>query len=179
MVQSLKALKLRIKDIRCENSDHRWFVPLLPLREILSQDVILKAVRDAGTKAYHLDEVVDRILSNGLKIFAILVLTDQAALAFKFIQEGELLDERLPFSLEILKMRLSLPHVKDFYEKQWELSVPTFDRGTIHKSLDDRVILPFIRDKRIGNGAFGTVYEIELNHNHQQLQGQFQHKVLV
>jgi len=167
MDQTINDLKSRLKDLRRENADHRWFIPQLELCEALSENAIWKALQDAGTKSYQLDEMVEHILTNGMKIFAVLVLTDQAAHTSKFIQEGELFDQRLPFSVDILGKQLSLPSARDFYERQWELAVPTFYRGTIHKSLDNRSILPFTRDKRIGNGAFGTVYEIELDHGHQ------------
>jgi len=177
MDQNINNLKSRLKDLRRENADHRWFIPQLALCEALSEDAIWKALHDTRTKSYQLDEMVKHILTNGMKIFAVLVLTDQAALTSKFIEQGEFLDQRLPFSLDILGKQLSLPSAKDFYERQWELTAPTFYRGTIHKSLDNRSILPFVRDERIGNGAFGTVYKIELDHDHQQLQGQFQHKV--
>lgn len=177
MIQNLNALKLRLKNLRRENSDHRWFIPLLALREVLLEDIIRKALQDTGIKSYYLDEMANHILPDGVKIFAILVLTDQAALTSKFIEEGEFHDQRLPFSLNILGKQLSLPSAKDFYEKQWELTAPTFYRGTIHKSLNDRSILPFTKDKRIGNGAFGTVYEIKLDQSHQQLNGLFQDRV--
>jgi hypothetical protein len=177
MDQNINDLKSRLKDLRRENADHRWFIPQLSLYEALSEDAIQKALQDSGTKLYQLDEIVKHIITDGMKIFAILVLTDQVARTSKLIEEGEFHDQRLPFNLDILGKQLSLPSAKDFYERQWELTAPTFHRGTIHKSLDNRSILPFARDKRIGNGAFGTVYEIELDHDHQQLEGQFQYKV--
>lgn len=178
MDQDLKSLELRIKGLRRENADHRQFIPQLPLREVFSKDAIWKALHDSGIKRYQLDEMVDRILKDGIKIFAILVLTHQAGLTPRFIEEAEFHDQRLPFSLEILEKQLSLPSAKDFYEKQWELIAPTFYRGTIHKSLNSRFILPFVLDQRIGSGAFGTVYEIELDHDHQQLDDLFQGRLV-
>ena len=177
MNQNQSDLKIRLKDLRRENSDHRWYVPQLPLCKALSEDAIRKALQDVGTKPYQLDEIVKHVLSHGIKIFAILVLTDQAAHVSKFIEACELHDVRLPFSLNVLDKQLPLPFSKDFYEKQWELSAPIFRRGTINKSLNDRSILPFTKDRRIGTGAFGTVYEIELDHSHQELEGPFQDKV--
>ena len=177
MDQHPKNLKSRLKALRRETADHRWFIPQLPLRKILSEDTIRKALQEAETKPYQLDEMVKHILAGGMKIFAILVLTDQPALTSKFIEEGELHDQRLPFLSGTLHKQLSLPSAKDFYERQWELTAPTFYHGAINKLLNERSVLPFVKEKHIGKGAFGTVYEIELDHDHQQLEGPFQNKV--
>jgi hypothetical protein len=177
MNQNPNNLKSRLKHLRRENADHRWFIPQLRLCEVLSEDATRKALQDVGTKSYQLNEMVKRILPDGMKIFAILVLTDQTALTSKFIEEGELYDQRLPFSVDILDKQLSLPFAKDFYEKQWELTAPNFYYGSINKLLNERSVLPFIKDKHIGKGAFGTVYEIELDHDHQQPEDPFQGKV--
>jgi hypothetical protein len=177
MGQNLDNLKCRLKDLRRENADNRWFIPQLRLYQVMSKDAVRKALQDAGIKSYHLDETAEDVFTYGIKIFAILVLTDQAKHTFKFIEKGDLHDQRLPFSLDILEKRLSLPFAKDFSERQWELTAPTFHRGTINKYLDDRFVLPFVEDERIGKGAFGTVYKIKLDHNHQQLNDRFANRV--
>ncbi|KAF2474368.1 kinase-like protein [Lindgomyces ingoldianus] len=171
-------LESRIKSLRRENADYRWFIPELLLREALSEDVVRKALLDVGAKPYHLDEIVKHVLTSGIKIFAVLVLTNQAAMTSKFIEEGEFQDHRLPFNLNTLDKQLSLPAAKDFYERQWEFTAPTFYRGTIHRLLNDRSVLPFTKDKRIGNGAFGTVYEIKLDQSHQKMEGAFQNRLV-
>jgi hypothetical protein len=177
MGQSLDHLKFCLKDFRRENADNRWFIPQLRLYQVMSKDTVRKALQDAGIKSYHLDEIAEDVFIHGIKIFAILILTDQAKHTFKFIEKGELHDQRLPFSLDILEKRLLLPFAKDFNERQWELTAPTFHRGTINKYLDNRSVLPFAEDERIGNGAFGTVYKIKLDHNHQQLKDHFANRV--
>ncbi|RYP90030.1 hypothetical protein DL770_003875 [Monosporascus sp. CRB-9-2] len=62
---------------------------------------------------------------------------------------------------------LSEEMAKDFEEKQWEFIAPTFRRGTLHRRLGDSTILPFTQNKRIGKGAFGTVYEVVIDTDNQ------------
>lgn len=176
MRQKLENLKFRRKNLRCENADHRWFIPQLSLSPALSKDAIRDALRDAGMHLYHLDEVVEEIVTDSVKIFAVLVLIDQVNHISKLSERGELHDRRLPFSIDILEKQLLLTFPKDFYEKQWELATPTFHRGTINKFINGRFVLPFTEEQQIGEGAFGNVYKITLHPNHQSLGYSFEKK---
>ena len=177
MAHNSEDLKLRLKNLRRENADHRWFIPQLSLRDTLSKNALWEALKAADVDPNHLDEIAECIFASGINIFAVLLLTDQVGCVSKFIEMGELYDQKLPFSLGFLEQRPWIPSAKDFFERQWEVAVPVFSRGTINKCLDERSIIPFIRDKKIDKGGFGTVYEIELDHDHQQLDGIFPSRV--
>lgn len=177
MDQSSDDLKSCLKDLRRKNVHCHWFIPGRSLSTALSKEAIRKALLAVRVRPYSVDEIVEHVSKNGTKIFGILVLIDQAAIASHFIEEGNLQDHKLPFSKAILDKLLSPPAARDFDEKQWEVIAPTFDRSMINKSLQAEYILPFVKDKEINKGAFGIVYEIELDKDHQKLEKTFQRKV--
>ena len=116
MDQTLNDLKLRLKDLRRKNANDQWFIPQLPLSEALAEDAVRIALQDAGIELYRLDEIAKYILTSGIKIFAILVLTGQAAHISRFIEAGELHDLRLPFGLDILCSKIFLHGAQHFFE---------------------------------------------------------------
>lgn len=187
MGQDLRSCLESLRRLRCETmnepaadrriTDRRHYIPQLSLEKVMTRGAIRSALRDAGTELYQLEEITEEISRDGVRIFAILVLTDQAAFITRIIEAGELHDQRLPFSLDLLHEQLSLPFAIDFHNTQWELIAPTFSHGTIDKLFNDKSILPFTKDEYIGSGAFGVVYQIELDHSHQQLDDQFRNDV--
>ncbi|KAH7080742.1 kinase-like domain-containing protein [Paraphoma chrysanthemicola] len=180
MDQASEDLKLCLKKLRVKNADRRRFIPGLRLCEVLSETAIRQALLAAQMKLHTVDEAVKYILKQGIRIFAILVLIEQVAATLTFIERGELQDHRLPFKKKAL--RKLLPEtgsaIDDFEESQWEVIAPSFFRGAIHRSLRKAIVLPFIKDEHIGNGAFGKVSEIALHPDHQDLEDSFRRKLV-
>jgi len=149
------------------------FIPQKALYRLLSKDVVSATLRRSGTSAIHIDSLTDKILKGGQKLFAILVLLKgEESKILEFVKHDQLavspLDSRLPFSLETLTT--VVPSIAlEFYETQWELLAPVFSKGVLHRELHDMIRLPFVRNKWIGGGGFGDVYEIELETAHQTL----------
>lgn len=184
-------LKLRLESLRClrcttvdeyaadrPKANDQWFIPQLSLYQTLTNHAVRQALQGAGIESYRLDEITQTVLNCGIKIFAILVLINQVAQTLRFIEESEFHDQRLPFDLNSLYKRFSLASATiEFSERQWEVIAPTFHRGTINKIFNEKSILPFAKDFWIGQGAFGTVYQIELHSGHQQIEDHFPHKV--
>lgn len=145
------------------------FVPELSLYKVMTKGVILDALRDAQIGAHQRDEIAKKVHQSGRKIFAILILVERAVDIVKFVEADELEDVKLPFSNEFLEKAIGMADTKEFVEKQWEFTAPTFQRGTLNRRLKEEAILPFTMHKKMDKGAFGTVYMVELDESHQKL----------
>jgi hypothetical protein len=61
---------------------------------------------------------------------------------------------------------------RDFYDKQWIVMAPYFDRGQdpnrpiVHHKLRSKTILPFLSYEFIGRGGFGEVFKVEIHSGH-------------
>jgi hypothetical protein len=173
----MNALKTLLKSLRQENIHHRRFVPELALRQALTSQIIGEALDDSEISQHNRAEVAARIIHSGRKIFSILALIDQAADVLKFIEADELEDVRLPFKIETLGREISIHEPQEFDERQWEFLAPTFIRGTLNRRFREQMILPFTIRTEEGKGAFGKVYRLQLQEDHQALDGSFPQEV--
>ena len=179
MSQALRDLKSCLKQLRVKNADRRWFIPALRLHEVLTESAIRQSLLAAKTQPHIVDEVTQHVLQYGIRIYGILVLIEQVAATVTFMEKGELMDHRLPFENSILGELFSSTDsgVADFEETQWDVMAPAFSRGTIHRSLRADCVLPFMKNDKIGKGAFGEVYEIEIHPKNQYLEAELRVKV--
>lgn len=173
----MNQLKSEIKHLRRQNASHRYYIPESSFFKLITEEVIRRSL--ATSPSYQRDEIVQRVLDRGRKIFGILALIDCTAELSKFIDVDQLQDTRLPFKKETLiqDVHLSSAEAEDFFERQWELTAPTFYRGTLHRCLPNNTVLPFPKEKKIGRGSFGTVYEVTLDPGHQELDNVFPERV--
>lgn len=169
-------LRKQIQSLRCKvDNEDRFFVPHQSLYKLMTREKVLDVVKGCGEiPCYRLDETVEKIIKGGRRIFAILVLLKgEEKLISRFIEHDHFqhspLDVKLPFSEDTLKSIIPDEIVSDFYEKQWEFVAPIFSRNVVHRSLHEDIRLPFVQNKKIGEGGFGVVYEIELHPDHQRL----------
>ncbi len=150
------------------------FVPHQKLFDLLSKDVIQSVLEERDIVPwYNLESIVDRIFSGARRIFAILVvLRGQENEILRFLEHESFqkspLDHRLPFSDRELE-RIVPEIAIEFYEKQWEFTAPVFTRSVDHRHLQASIVLPFLEDKKIGEGGFGEVFKITLDPTHQDL----------
>jgi hypothetical protein len=170
-------LKVHLKGLRRANIHHRRFIPELSLYRAVTKQAIGKALGHAGVEVHRQEEITIRVVQSGRKIFAILVLIGQTADILKFIEADELQDIKLPFKIEALRDEVKLPNADEFDEKQWEVTAPTFLCGTLNRCLNGKTILPFTLKEGAGHGAFGKVWEIELDEDHQQFEDTFPKRV--
>lgn len=138
---------------------------------------MLILVHQLGISIHLQKEITTRIIRSGRRIFAVLVLIDQAADVLRFIEADELQDVKLPFKIEVLRNEVSIPNADDFDEKQWEFAAPTFVRGTLNRCFREKTILPFAAKSDEGRGAFGKVYKIQLQQDHQGSDSRFPQEV--
>jgi hypothetical protein len=175
-------LKDRLKNMRrkatADGATGRY-IPELSLYSVLTADAIHEALNASQVNPHQREEIAQRVLQYGRKIFGILILLDQIPYIFKFAEALELDDSRLPFRSDVLNQEIGIPEPqsRDFEEKQWELLAPTFRRGTINRRFKKDIVLPFSKDTPISKGAFGTVYETVLDNEHQEFGHIFPEKV--
>ncbi|KAI0193439.1 kinase-like protein [Astrocystis sublimbata] len=142
-------LKSNIKRLRRQNAAGHYYIPSRSLAAVMSVDAVRVAFIDSAIPRYQQEETLNRVCKQGIKIFATLLLLGCPNHLSFFIEADQLDDAKLPFKSE------------------WELIVPTFRRGTLNRRFGAHAVLPFTQDKRIGKGAFGTVYEVAIDEDHQ------------
>jgi len=168
----MEQLRESINALRRKNYQGRYFVPEDALFRLLQRDKIREALK-GKTQHYELEELVEIIFSGARKIFAILVLNHYEQYITRFVEHDQLqstqspLDHKLPFELEPLQILMTPGHAQLFDEKQWEFTAPVFTPSVLRRSLKFDTILPFIKEKEVGTGGFGTVYTIEIEPSHQ------------
>lgn len=166
-------LKSQIQDLRCENFEGRYFVPYQTLCQLLTEHVIFEVLRSAAVPQHEIDEILNVIVQYGRRVFATLALLGYESLFSKFIQadqfQEQFPDHRLPYSEASLITIIPKTVAVDFEEKQWQFIAPIFSKKNIHRFLALNTILPFIKNKELGEGGFGTVFEIEVHPEHQNL----------
>ncbi|KAI0549992.1 kinase-like protein [Xylaria curta] len=168
-------LKSTIKGLRRRNVAGHYYIPSRCLSAAMTVDVISNAFLDSTIPRYHQEETLDQLCKQGTKIFAILLLLGCPNHLSLFIEADQLDDAKLPLEAETLREEIHLPKevAADFTEKQWELIVPTFRCGTLNRRFRENIVLPFTKEKRIGKGAFGTVFEVVIDENHQPVGSSF------
>ena len=169
-------MKTLIKNLRRQNADRRYYVPLSAFYHTITYQHVRRVLVSVGIEKYRLDETAKRILADGRKIFGILVLIDQPALVATFIHKDELQDHRLPFDETILG-EISNLEIKEFMERQGEFLTPTFTVGTFTRFTNDTAALPFTKDSEIGRGHHANVFEIAIDPEHQILEKPFCQRV--
>ncbi|KAJ8122160.1 hypothetical protein ONZ43_g1577 [Nemania bipapillata] len=165
----MDSLKRTIKQLRRKNVTRHWYVPGMLFDSVITAQDIQAALAESEIPSYSREEILNRIFPKATRIFAILLLLDQLEDLARFVESDQLHDAKLPFTLAILMQDIHLAEdpAKDFEEKQWELIAPIFHRGTLHRRLGDSAALPFVQNTQIGEGAFGTVYEVVIDPDHQ------------
>ena len=56
-----------------------------------------------------------------------------------------------------------------FIRKQWTFLAPVFSENRLHRELDERTVLPFLRRDSIGKGGFAKVYKVKVHASHHTL----------
>ncbi|KIV99998.1 uncharacterized protein PV09_08354 [Verruconis gallopava] len=149
------------------------FIPHRSLFATLTLDKILAALSSAGLSPVQIPSLADRVLANGRKVFAVLILLkNEEAQIVQFVKHDQLaltsLDSRLPFTLPELES--IVPEIaSEFFEWQWEVCAPVFTKGILHRELHDAIRIPFVSEEKIGYGGFGDVYCVELDRDQQIL----------
>ena len=138
--------------------------------KLFSQTVILAALRECKFAEWiDINEMSTRIHTGARRIFAILTVMNRQEFILQFLETDNLqrspLDHRLPISLA--DAREIIPDIAtSFYDRQWEFCAPVFCEGTGHRNLDIFTSMPFIEDKKVGEGGFGEVFKVIIHDGH-------------
>lgn len=114
------------------------------------------------------------IVKGAFKVLSVLAVIRQVRYISNFIKNDQLqhepsqLDHKIPFHLGALKAILPEPMAVEFDEWQWEFAAPVFPKRVIPRSLQPDIVLPFLKDTRIGGGGFGAIYEITFHDMHHE-----------
>ncbi len=162
-----------ISKIRRKNAvDYRYFIPSHRVREVMTSESVRKVLLDSQMEIYHVNEAVEIIKNGAWNVFAILVLIRQPRSIISFIKDDRMqrgpIDHHLPFELIKLKELLDEMVAQDFHDKQWEFTAPSFSGSVFTRILPDDFVLPFLSDEEFGEGSFGAVHRIEVEHSYQQ-----------
>ena len=165
-------LKSQVENLRRENIRGEVYIPLLRLHEVLTPESVhaeLKTANDDSLRV-RLDEITTKVLEGAKVIFAILVVIKKVESVMHLIERNQLHDRLLPFERWDKELGWDLSTFYPFYEAQWEFLAPQFAHGTIVKRFGSKIVLPFQKNEMIDRGGFGTVYEISLDPDHQNLE---------
>lgn len=165
------ALKDRLVNIFVKNYQSKWYIPAQELEKLLDPDSVREAVVESKLVPYKQDEVIRTILQGGKKVFAVLVYIGDVSSFVRFIEQDHLqnqpLDPKLPFTRPALYSILGQVQGELFHRHQWIVLAPFFRGDLSYRNFDEDTILPFIRNTKIGSGAFGTIYDVVLDSRHQ------------
>ena len=172
----MDSLYASLSKIRRKNADRRYFAPSHLVRETMTSESVRNVLIDNQIELHHVNEVVEIIKSGAWNIFAILVLIKQPGSIISFIEDDRMqrgpMDHRLPFELSKLQDILDETMAQDFQDKQWEFTAPFFSGSVFKRLLPDDFVMPFLSDKEVGEGSFGVVHQIQVEHSYQSFSGE-------
>lgn len=127
---------------------------------VIIADVIHQSV--PGVRDHRLSITAERIRDNGLRIFCILIVIDHVDQIIDFLAH-KAMDDRLPVRTvgELCEIAPDLDH-EQFMAVQWQFVPWVFENHSIHVILPDNIVLPFLEEELIAEGAGGTVSKISI-----------------
>ncbi|ORY10807.1 kinase-like domain-containing protein [Clohesyomyces aquaticus] len=173
MTEFQDQLRLKLSDIRKDSKSSGAFYPPTGIAEVLSID----AIRNCVFTIPHLNDnprdiqrFATLIRETCIRIFAILLVNrdEEHITEFLFRREN---DSRIPYTetgLYFFRDR-NILIARRFVASQQEFDPVILKKGDIPRLLRDREVLPFLEDREVGHGAFGTVYKVVLHPTCQEL----------
>lgn len=167
----LNDLRVAIEELRTPNCEgDKYFIPQEPLHSLMTPGLLKNVLPECRIALQHMPEAVTEVLSSLRKIFALLVISGEAEMIINFMTQDQLqvspMDQKLPFSLEqfakIFPSKTANYKIRSLFDKQWEFITPVFSGKVVARALADKIILPIVEEKEIGDGGFGTIYEIKV-----------------
>lgn len=150
--------------LRRRAANGQYFVPSVELKNVLTRELVVGALDHDEIPEHRRHHTATKIVEDGIRTFAILLLVQQEHLVSHFIECDEL-DSKLPLSANQVQ-RIS-PFVSDRFhiEIQWEFIPYFFQRGMHHRKLRDEIILPYIHEERLAEGAGGEIFRCSISAN--------------
>lgn len=164
-------IAVRLGTLERENFEYKVFIPFDELKKLFTRDRVYELLRQHDIEFHLVDEIVGRVLTGGLKTFAVLGAVQDIGSITRFIKKDQLsgdhLDARLPLKDTDISLYFSNPDKgKLFLRRQWSFLAPVFSENLSCRELDDRIILPFLHRKFVAEGGFGKVYRVTIDASH-------------
>lgn len=161
---------------------NHYFTPNYRVHETLTPELVRQSLLECAVEQHQVDEAIQIILEGAWNVYAILVMIRKPQYILAFIKDDHLqrstIDDKLPLDVEKLKKVLNDPvTAEEFYDRQWGFTAPLFSKSVFIRSLPDQFILPFLADVKLGEGSFGKVYKIQVEHSFQSFGGEPYHEV--
>lgn len=146
------------------NVEKNRFIPLNKLRKLFTKDKIVALLKQNDVEIHLWAEATNAAMNNGLRLFATLASIRSIKLITRFLAtdsfSGSQFDSKLPLSESDLSKILRDPNLcTQFFERQWRFLAPVFQEDQAYRELDDWVVLPFLRRRKIASGDFAVVYK--------------------
>ena len=173
----MDSIRHQIRALRRRNADGNWFIPEGTLISGLSREIIQDLIQNhCEIEPYAIQETTNAVEHGARRVFAILILIREVKKITAFLEhhlqsDGQTLDSRLPFSSSELGTVFMPDVASEFEELQWDLIAPVFSHRLLHRNLQIKSRLPFIKSRKIGGGGFGDVYEIVISAGHHNFKG--------
>ena len=166
-------LRRLLFEIRCRNeSQNHYFYPHAKVEKLVSPEAVRRVLAECKVEPYRIHEASQYITDiGGHRIFAILVLIQAPNRFIDSIKHDSLQhsnpDHKLPIKLEQLQW-LSAVAAQEFYDRQWEFTAPFFSESALERVLPDNFVLPFLgKEIALGEGAFGQVFQINIEQSYR------------
>ena len=161
----------RLNSIRKQNHLGQKFIPEADFRRVLAS-ILIRSIVNALVPFYSADDFMEFIFEDAPKIFSILVLINRADCIDRFLYYDQLqsrhVDNLLPLTIdaldEIFDTRVA---VNEFYDKQWEFCAPVFSGRILPRTLARPMILPFLHESSLAQGAFSCIYKLDIHPAHR------------
>jgi hypothetical protein len=170
----MEALSRELHMVRRENpSTNHFFTPSHLVRDALKPGLVRQSLLDCAVESHQVDEATQIIIEGAWNVYAILVMIRKPQYILAFINDDNLqrasIDDKLPLDLEKLKKVLEDPvTAEEFYDRQWGFTAPLFSKSVFIRSLPEKFVLPFLAEAELGEGSFGKVYKIQVEHSFQR-----------
>lgn len=167
----MDAIRDKLDALEVENCEGRPIVPYHVLTDLFDRSTVTALVRnltDQGRiQIYEQQGVVDSILNNGLRLFAVLLSLSRPELILKFMKTDHFaesqLDSKMPLSLQALAVSVEDDKLRmRIHKLQWKFWVPFLRVDQLHRELEHETRLPFVDCKELRGGAFGEIHRLAL-----------------
>lgn len=158
---NIEALRRQIRNVRCESIEKRPFVPAALLQSFFTPHAIKEAVSELDCQPEDRIGLGNAICSDGITTFAVLIWMGREDAIVDFRRWQYLNSIRLS---EETAIRIAPSFGVDFVrEVAWQFR-PHFFRLGENVEMDEREILPFLRETGVANeGGFGLVSKVEIH----------------
>jgi hypothetical protein len=186
MASTLSELRMKLLAVRCRNTQGQYFFPHSAVKDLITAEAVRNALQHSDVASPQLETAVQYFQKHDAYMtVAILILIKEPGSFIGFISGDDLQDLspdlKLPLVLNKLEQILPGPAAHEFFDQQWAFKAPFFSESILPRVLSDDTVLPFIRNDELegGVGAFGRVYEIQIEESYRSADEIWQRQVLL